>query len=169
MILVDELFTPPHSPNWRYPKAAHMMTDDHTAAGLDELHAMAARIGLKRAWFQHHNPAFPHYDLTASKRAQALKAGAEAVSAADMIKRCRRDRGEKPMSSYDKMMMWFDGLSDVELADLNEEPQNGFSYMESGEAFRWEEDDQEIEYDEFVSALESEMARRGLALPPSEG
>jgi hypothetical protein len=40
----------------------------------EELHAMAAKIGLKRAWFQ--TNLEPHYDLTASKRKQAVAAGA---------------------------------------------------------------------------------------------
>lgn len=41
----------------------------------EELHALARRIGLKRAWFQD-RPGFPHYDLTPGRRALALRAGA---------------------------------------------------------------------------------------------
>lgn len=40
---------------------------------LDELHAMAKRIGLKIDWFQ--NERVPHYDLNTSKRYEALRAG----------------------------------------------------------------------------------------------
>jgi hypothetical protein len=32
---------------WRWPTSCHMFSDS-----LDELHAFAARIGLRRAWFQ---------------------------------------------------------------------------------------------------------------------
>jgi alkanesulfonate monooxygenase SsuD/methylene tetrahydromethanopterin reductase-like flavin-dependent oxidoreductase (luciferase family) len=46
-----------------------------TADTLAELHEMAERIGLKRAWFQEH-PRFPHYDLTRNKRRMAVKCGA---------------------------------------------------------------------------------------------
>ena len=46
-----------------------------TADTLDELHAMARKIGLKRIWFQEH-PRHPHYDLTESRRTAALAAGA---------------------------------------------------------------------------------------------
>jgi hypothetical protein len=46
-----------------------------TADTLDELHTMAAKIGMKRAWFQDH-PVVPHYDLVASRRAAAVEAGA---------------------------------------------------------------------------------------------
>jgi Protein of unknown function (DUF4031) len=42
---------------------------------LEELHAMARQIGLKPAWFQD-RINFPHYDLTASKRASAVQRGA---------------------------------------------------------------------------------------------
>lgn len=50
----------------------HMWAD----AGEEEaLHAMAQRIGLKRAWFQQHE-RLPHYDLTPSRRAEAIEAGA---------------------------------------------------------------------------------------------
>lgn len=44
---------------------------------LDELHAMALAVGMRTAWFQAPPDAsFPHYDLTASRRAEALKHGA---------------------------------------------------------------------------------------------
>jgi hypothetical protein len=45
------------------------------AGKLDDLHDFAKRIGLKREYFQG-NASWPHYDLTANKRAQALRYGA---------------------------------------------------------------------------------------------
>lgn len=45
------------------------------AGKLEDLHDFAKRIGLKREWFQE-NASWPHYDLTANKRAQALRYGA---------------------------------------------------------------------------------------------
>jgi len=48
-----------------------------------ELHDFATRtLGLQRGWFQDHWP-FPHYDLTAPKRAQALASGAIAIEYGD--------------------------------------------------------------------------------------
>lgn len=47
----------------------HMLADS-----LDELHAFAARLGLKREWFQPRSA--PHYDLSLTKRAEALQLGA---------------------------------------------------------------------------------------------
>lgn len=48
----------------------HMWSED-----LDALHDMAARIGMKRAWFQD-KPGFPHYDLVPTRRAAAVALGA---------------------------------------------------------------------------------------------
>lgn len=66
----------------------HMATDNN---GLDELHAMADKIGLKRTWFQDHYRV-PHYDLTASKRRLAVAAGAVEVGPKELFMMCRRDK-----------------------------------------------------------------------------
>jgi hypothetical protein len=50
----------------------HMFADT-----LAELHAMAERIGMRRAWFQ--PLSFPHYDVAQGRRAQALTFGAVEV------------------------------------------------------------------------------------------
>lgn len=48
----------------------------HMAADtLEELHAMADRIGLKREWFQ--NKRVPHYNISLSMKAKAIKQGAK--------------------------------------------------------------------------------------------
>lgn len=47
----------------------HMLATD-----MDELHEMAANLGLKRRWFQ--DKRWPHYDLTKSKRDLAIRIGA---------------------------------------------------------------------------------------------
>jgi hypothetical protein len=45
---------------------------------VEELHAFAASLGLRRHWFQHRpgRPDRDHYDLTAERRRLALAAGA---------------------------------------------------------------------------------------------
>lgn len=68
-VYVDELRRYPRGPRCFRDGACHMMADT-----LEELHAMAARIGLRRAWFQPRSS--PHYDLTPAKREAALAAGA---------------------------------------------------------------------------------------------
>jgi hypothetical protein len=51
--------------------ACHMFTD----GSLEELHAMAERIGMRRSWFQDKGDV-KHYDLNAQRRAAAVRAGA---------------------------------------------------------------------------------------------
>lgn len=65
-----------------YPKKwCHMWCDGN----LDELHAMADQIGLKRGWFQTKRFDFLHYDLVPSKRSLALKRGAEFMPLKDWL------------------------------------------------------------------------------------
>lgn len=47
----------------------HMVADT-----LEELHAMASAIGMRRAWFQ--PLSSPHYDVCQQRRAKALALGA---------------------------------------------------------------------------------------------
>jgi len=54
----------------------HMIADN-----LDELHAMADKIGMERRWFQSPPKAsHPHYDIPEGKRARALALGAQEVT-----------------------------------------------------------------------------------------
>lgn len=55
-----------------------------TADTVEELHAFASRIGLRRAWFQ--GGRVPHYDLTMARREDALRAGARFVAAKDQAR-----------------------------------------------------------------------------------
>jgi hypothetical protein len=71
-VYVDDLTNWGWKMRGRIVASCHMFTD---AVELDELHAMAERIGMKRAWFQEHRLA-PHYDLTPSRRADAVAFGA---------------------------------------------------------------------------------------------
>lgn len=50
--------------------ACHMFTD----GPIEELHAMAERIGLKHSWFQ--DGDLPHYDLNPKRRMASVFAGA---------------------------------------------------------------------------------------------
>lgn len=73
---------------------SHLIADDQ-----DELHAFAARLGLRRAWFQdpltktaaiHPVPGSRaaenwHYDLTVGKRAQAIRLGAQPITWREMV------------------------------------------------------------------------------------
>jgi len=59
---------------WRGRRWAHLMAD-----GLDELHVMAARLGLPRRAFQDRRSG-AHYDVHAELREQAIVLGAVAIS-----------------------------------------------------------------------------------------
>ena len=74
-VYVDRL---PSSGWGKWNGGAHMLAND-----IDALHAMADRIGLRRAWFQG-DKTFPHYDLTASKRALAVAAGAVEIEMGEL-------------------------------------------------------------------------------------
>jgi hypothetical protein len=79
-ILVDELITYPLVRTRSVPGRAwcHMVSD----TSLEELHAMAAALGLPRAAFQR-----DHYDLTPSLRTAAIMLGAEPVGGRELARR----------------------------------------------------------------------------------
>lgn len=77
MIYVDSLFdtTEMKSANWKYNQSCHMTADGH-----EELMEFAARLGIKPPWLQHPGRHSEHFDLTASKRAQAVRMGAKELT-----------------------------------------------------------------------------------------
>lgn len=83
MVYVDSMRTP-----YRHMKMSHMLADTE-----EELHTMARRIGLKREWFQCPPKAStPHYDVSQTKRALAVEAGAEEVDRRGLVGVIRRLR-----------------------------------------------------------------------------
>lgn len=54
-----------------YAVWSHLLADTD-----EELHAFAARLGLRRAWHQKPGTPISHYDVTEPKRQLALKLGA---------------------------------------------------------------------------------------------
>ena len=69
-------------------RMCHMIADD-----LDELLAMADRIGVARKWFQACPPAsFPHFDIAQSKKRLALEAGAVDCTRRVFVEHMRRIR-----------------------------------------------------------------------------
>lgn len=53
---------------------SHLMADTD-----EELHAFAAKLGLRRSWHQHPGTALSHYDVTEPKRQLALRLGATPI------------------------------------------------------------------------------------------
>lgn len=68
-VYVDNLRNWGGAKGYRWKKSCHMYADT-----LDELHQMAARIGMKSKWFQD-DPRLPHYDLHPKQRELALARG----------------------------------------------------------------------------------------------
>lgn len=58
---------------------SHMMADT-----VEELHAMADQIGLKREWFQ--QISRPHYDVSENKRVLAIEHGAIEMTSHELVK-----------------------------------------------------------------------------------
>ena len=70
----------------------HLVSD----TSLEELHAFAERLGLKREWFQDHRH-MPHYDLKGSaKWEEAIRLGAQAISTRAMIRLISRGLPSQP-------------------------------------------------------------------------
>jgi hypothetical protein len=90
-VYVDDAFV---AGDWGYfTGGGHLQADS-----LSELHAFAARLGLRRAWFQTRpaRPEHDHYDLSRSGREQAIALGAidepwrEAVRRRRALREARR-------------------------------------------------------------------------------
>jgi hypothetical protein len=86
---VDDAFT--HGDWGRWTGGGHLQADSS-----EELHEFAARLGLKREWFQSRpgRPELDHYDLTRGKREQALRLGAVAESAEGAARRTINRKAE---------------------------------------------------------------------------
>lgn len=74
-VYVDDLMAHGWQLHGRAVKNCHMFSD---RLDLGKLHVLATRIGMKLNWFQG-KASTPHYDLTASRRAAAITAGAVPV------------------------------------------------------------------------------------------
>lgn len=85
-VYVDRLAPCVPSKKWRWDKSAHLIADT-----LEELHEFAARIGLRRAWFQ--ASSTPHYDLNETRHAKALELGAVFLDREKFVAVIRRLRG----------------------------------------------------------------------------
>lgn len=87
-VYVDPLFRWPNAPAPFRQGSCHMWADTE-----EELHELARRIGMRRAWFQEH-PLVPHYDLTPARRELALQLGAHAGSMREHLRAIRSRNAE---------------------------------------------------------------------------
>ncbi len=88
-VYVDPVMEHGGSKSFRWPRSCHMYADT-----LDELHAMAVAIGMRRAWFQPDEGRLPHYDLVPARRISAVKLGAVEHTREQMVQFMRRSRAD---------------------------------------------------------------------------
>ncbi len=85
-----------------------------TDADIEELHTFAARLGLRRAYFQDHpHIAFRHYDLVPSKRRLAIALGAKEVTSREWAQSLsmNRQRASAPQAVPEQMYLLPEGNS----------------------------------------------------------
>jgi Protein of unknown function (DUF4031) len=84
-ILIDSFYNGARGPSrYRHRRCGHLVSD----SSLEELHAFAESLGLKRAWL--HVKSIPHYDLTGDIYQLALDRGAILVSSREIVRRAVR-------------------------------------------------------------------------------
>jgi hypothetical protein len=74
-------------------KMCHMVADTD-----EDLHVMAAKIGVARRWHQKSGTPQSHYDICLSKRALAVQFGAQEITQRETGMIVRRKRGQ--MNSF---------------------------------------------------------------------
>ncbi|MFN0087551.1 MAG: DUF4031 domain-containing protein [Blastocatellia bacterium] len=88
-ILIDSFYNGSRGPiRYWYRRCGHLVSDH----SVEELHDFAARLGLRREWFQ--AKSIPHYDLTGGAYDLALELGAVLVSSRDIVRRAVRIEAE---------------------------------------------------------------------------
>lgn len=74
---------------YRWRRVTHLFADT-----LEELHTFAAKIGMRREWFQHKPGCLPHYDLNTSRRARAVELGAKELDGAELLEKWHEIKGD---------------------------------------------------------------------------
>jgi FMN phosphatase YigB (HAD superfamily) len=81
MVYIDDMYKYPMGKFGRM-KMSHMIADS-----TKELLSMAEGIGLKKEWIQYEGTPLEHFDISITKRKEALKLGAVEISLREMGKR----------------------------------------------------------------------------------
>jgi hypothetical protein len=84
-LLIDSFLNGARGPFhfWRR-RCGHLVSD----TSVEELHAFAREIGMRREWFQCRS--IPHYDLTGDRYEIALAKGAVLISSRELVRRAVR-------------------------------------------------------------------------------
>lgn len=78
---------------WPYGRMmmCHLLVDN-----VEDLHEMAAKVGVRHKWFQ--NKRYPHYDICKAKRALAVKFGAIEIGREQFVALARKLTSATPAS-----------------------------------------------------------------------
>lgn len=91
-LYVDALIVYPNAWGPFAKGSCHLFADAEDEA---ELHAIAARIGLRRSWFQPDpRGGHSHYDLTPRRRRAAIEAGARVLDTRGAVAVWRANRAK---------------------------------------------------------------------------
>lgn len=88
MIYVDQL----QDWGWKLGPSCHLFCDP--TDNIENLHAFAAAIGMKRQWFQSKPGKMPHYDLVESRRKLAVRDGAIQLDRRGMVEVMNKWKGQ---------------------------------------------------------------------------
>jgi hypothetical protein len=97
-VYVDDMkaeFQPSHRPGRKYVMC-HMIADTEA-----ELHEMAGKIGVVRKWYQG-----DHYDITQTKRAEAVKRGAREITLRQCAAMCARRKATGTLGQPEAAEGW---------------------------------------------------------------
>lgn len=94
-VYVDPLSLHGRSSSSRWGRSCHLFADT-----VEELHDFAARLGLRRDWFQD-KPKLPHYDLNDVRREAAMELGATELGRRAAVEKWRELR-LRSMGTTDK-------------------------------------------------------------------
>jgi hypothetical protein len=117
-VYVDSLKPCPRSKSWRWNHSAHLLADTE-----EELHAFAARIGLRREWYQ--PTSTPHYDLTAARRQKAVALGAEEIDRRRTVEIIQAWRARSGVTARKMHLKIAEGVAGVWHYHLLEESSEG--------------------------------------------
>lgn len=96
----------------------HMIADND-----DELHAMAARIGVARRWWQYPaKTSGSHYDIALTKRALAVQAGAVEITLKQCAAMNARRRVTGQLGAPDDAREWLRQHMDAKRQERAEAP-----------------------------------------------
>jgi hypothetical protein len=86
-VYVDNMFMPAKVGRSRPAKWCHLTADSH-----EELVEFAEKIGLRPEWIQYEGTWKEHFDVTMTKRAEAVRQGAVEVDMYEHVQRMAEKR-----------------------------------------------------------------------------